>query len=136
MNKVDRALFFHKYLLKYHRISSIILNCFLDRVDYSFDGILRRVKFEERVLAYGEDRMQADVRRLKELNQALMDECVELVVTPTTQVTASHYLPPKNPYKLYDNATTLCRELTLLEKNFTNQLRDRQKQKFATKITN
>jgi len=88
--------------------------------------------------AYGEDRMQADVLRLKELNQAMMDECVErLVVMQATQVNSSkRYITPTNPYKLYDNATTFCRELALLEKSFTSQLREQQKRKFAPKITN
>lgn len=96
-----------------------------------FVAILRRVKFKERVLAYGEDRMQADVLRLKELNQALMDECVELVVQPKANASRHEY--PVTHYKLYDHAPTLCWELNLNELRFTDQLRERQKNKFAAK---
>jgi hypothetical protein len=84
------------------------------------------------VLAYGEDRMQTDLRRLKELNQALMDECVEKVVPPKVNASRNEY--PVTVYKLYDHAPTICRELNLEELKFTDLLRERQKNKFAAKM--
>lgn len=82
-------------------------------------------------MAYGEDRMQADVRRLSELNEALMDECVEDIVPP--RVNASRYRKPTNIYKLYSNAPPFCSKLILTAKGFTEQLREQQRYKFTTK---
>jgi len=90
-----------------------------------------RAKFKNRVLEYGEERMQADVTRLIQLNQMMLDECVAVVVQPKENATRFQY--PVTQYQLHYNAPSYCRELTLGELRFTDRLRTSQRNKFEAK---